>query len=54
MYFQSAEGEISAPFETDFDFILYIQKNKGSRVELRHILLTLTVTDDVLNEEKRK
>jgi peptidyl-prolyl cis-trans isomerase SurA len=28
------------------------KKNKGSRVELRHILLTLTVTDDVLNEER--
>jgi peptidyl-prolyl cis-trans isomerase SurA len=53
--FSLAEGEISAPFETDFGFhIIYIQKIKGQELELRHILLTPTVTDDVLNEAKEK
>ncbi|MFT5964067.1 MAG: peptidyl-prolyl cis-trans isomerase SurA [Flavobacterium sp.] len=53
--FSLAEGEISEPFETDFGFhIIYIQKIKGQELELRHILLTPTVTDDVLNEAKEK
>jgi peptidyl-prolyl cis-trans isomerase SurA len=53
--FSLAEGEISEPFETDFGFhIIYIQKIKGQELELRHILLTPTVTDEVLNEAKEK
>jgi peptidyl-prolyl cis-trans isomerase SurA len=53
--FSLAEGEISAPFETDFGFhIIYIEKIKGQELELRHILLTPSVTDEVLNEAKEK
>ncbi len=53
--FSLAEGEISEPFETDFGFhIIYIEKIKGQELELRHILLTPTVTEDVLNEAKEK
>ncbi len=53
--FSLAEGEISAPFETDFGFhIIYVEKIKGQEVELRHILLTPTVTEESLNEAKEK
>jgi peptidyl-prolyl cis-trans isomerase SurA len=53
--FSLAEGEISAPFETDFGFhIIYIEKIKGQEVELRHILLSPTVTEEALNEAKEK
>lgn len=53
--FSLAEGEISAPFETDFGFhIIYVEKIKGKDVELRHILLTPTVTEAALNEAKEK
>jgi peptidyl-prolyl cis-trans isomerase SurA len=53
--FSLSEGEISEPFETDFGFhIIYIEKIKGQELELRHILLTPTVTEDVLNEAKEK
>ena len=53
--FSLAEGEISAPFETTFGFhIIYIEKIKGQEVELRHILLSPTVTEESLNEAKEK
>ncbi|UFH46560.1 peptidylprolyl isomerase [Flavobacterium galactosidilyticum] len=53
--FSLAEGEISAPFETDFGFhIIYVEKIKGKDVELRHILLTPTVTEAALTEAKDK
>ncbi|MEM8520441.1 peptidylprolyl isomerase [Flavobacterium sp. PL12] len=53
--FSLAEGEISAPFETDFGFhIIYVEKIKGQEVELRHILLAPTVTDEALTEAKEK
>ena len=53
--FSLAEGEISAPFETDFGYhIIYIEKIKGQEVELRHILLSPTVTEAALNEAKEK
>ena len=43
--FSLAEGEISAPFETDFGYhIIFVEKIKGQEVELRHILLAPKVT----------
>ena len=53
--FSMQEGEISAPFETDFGFhIIYVEKIKGQEIELRHILLTPTVSDDAINAAKEK
>ena len=53
--FSLAEGEISAPFETDFGYhIIYLEKIKGQELELRHILLTPAITDAALKEAKEK
>jgi peptidyl-prolyl cis-trans isomerase SurA len=53
--FSLQEGEISAPFETDFGFhIIMIDKIKGQEIELRHILLTPTVSEDALAGAKEK
>jgi peptidyl-prolyl cis-trans isomerase SurA len=53
--FSLAEGEISAPFQTDFGYhIIYVEKIKGQEIELRHILLSPTVTDAALTEAKEK
>lgn len=53
--FSLAEGEISAPFETDFGFhIIYVERIKGQDVELRHILLIPAVTPDDLKAAKEK
>jgi len=53
--FSLVEGEISAPFETDFGYhIIYVEKIKGQDIELRHILLSPAVTDESLKEAKEK
>lgn len=53
--FSLQEGEISAPFETIYGFhIIYIEKIKGQEIELRHILLMPTVSDEAINEAKEK
>jgi peptidyl-prolyl cis-trans isomerase SurA len=53
--FSLAEGEISAPFETEYGFhIIYIEKIKGQEIELRHILLSPNVSADAMLEAKEK
>ncbi|GGA81026.1 peptidylprolyl isomerase [Flavobacterium palustre] len=53
--FSLEEGEISAPFETEYGFhIIYLEKIKGQELELRHILLTPTVSKEALDEAKEK
>lgn len=53
--FSLAEGEISAPFETEFGFhIIYVEKIKGQDIELRHILLAPVITEDALKEANEK
>jgi peptidyl-prolyl cis-trans isomerase SurA len=53
--FGLAEGEISAPFETEFGFhIIYVEKIKGQEIDLRHILLIPGIAEDGLKEAKEK
>jgi peptidyl-prolyl cis-trans isomerase SurA len=53
--FSLQEGEISEPFETNFGFhIIMIDKIKGQEVELRHILIAPTVSEDALKEAKER
>ena len=53
--FSLQEGEISEPFETEFGFhIIMIDKIKGQEVELRHILLTPSVSADAIEVAKEK
>ena len=53
--FSLQEGEISAPFETDYGYhIIYVEKIKGQDIELRHILLIPAVTPEDLKAAKEK
>lgn len=53
--FSLAEGEISAPFESDFGYhIIYVEKIKGQDIELRHILLSPAINQEDLKEDKEK
>ncbi|MFB9079119.1 peptidylprolyl isomerase [Flavobacterium procerum] len=53
--FSLQEGEISAPFETIYGFhIIMVEKIKGQEIELRHILISPTVSEDALKEAKER
>ncbi|MDQ6472388.1 peptidylprolyl isomerase [Flavobacterium sp. LHD-80] len=53
--FSLQEGEISQPFETIYGFhIIMVDKIKGQEVELRHILISPTVSEAALKEAKER
>lgn len=53
--FSLAEGEISEPFETTYGYhIIMVEKIKGQEVELRHILISPTVSEDALKEARER
>ncbi|SNR52265.1 peptidylprolyl isomerase [Flavobacterium sp. ov086] len=53
--FSLGEGEISEPFKTTFGYhIILVEKIKGQEVELRHILIAPTVSEDALKEAKER
>jgi len=53
--FSLAAGEISEPFKTNFGYhIIMIDKIKGQEVELRHILIAPTVSEDALKDAKER
>lgn len=53
--FSLAEGEISAPFETEFGYhIIYLEKIRGQHLDVRHILLVPKPTEKALEEAKKK
>ena len=52
--FSLEEGEISAPFKTDFGWhILTVEKIRGQQVDIRHILITPNVNESKLMESKK-
>ena len=53
--FSLAEGEISAPFDTEYGYhIIYIEKIKGQELDLRHILLSPAISEKDLQDAKEK
>ena len=52
--FSLEEGEISAPFKTDFGWhILTVEKIRGQQVDIRHILITPNVSESKLMESRK-
>lgn len=53
--FSLAQGEISEPFKTTFGYhIIMVEKIKGQEIELRHILIPPTVSENALKEAKER
>lgn len=53
--FSLGEGEISAPFETEFGFhIIYLEKIRGQQLDVRHILLIPKPTEEAVEAAKVK
>ena len=53
--FSLGEGEISEPFKTNFGYhIIMVDKIKGQEVELRHILIAPTVSENALKDAKER
>lgn len=53
--FSLGEGEVSEPFKTTFGYhIIIVEKIKGQEVELRHILIAPTVSEDALKDAKER
>lgn len=53
--FSLGEGEISEPFKTNFGYhIIMVEKIKGQEVELRHILISPTVSETALKDAKER
>ncbi|WP_241479972.1 peptidylprolyl isomerase [Kordia jejudonensis] len=55
MSFTLQEGEVSEPFETDFGWhIVQIDKVRGQERDVRHILLIPEITNEKLDEARKK
>ncbi|MFH6990233.1 peptidylprolyl isomerase [Flavobacterium collinsii] len=53
--FSLAAGEISEPFKTIFGYhIIMVEKIKGQEIELRHILISPTVSESALKDAKER
>jgi len=55
MAFSLLEGEVSEPFETEFGWhLLTVDKVRGQELDVRHIIIFPEVTQDVIDNAKKK